>query len=485
MHRILCGIETEYGLHVDGRTAEDQIDDSMALVRSYPGECLASWDYRYESPRADLRGFTVDRLSEDPTDAQFDIGRARPAGYQVRSDRILPNGARFYNDHGHPEYATPECWSPYHAARHDKAGELAVLRAARAFAPNTTIYKNNTDFHGASYGTHESYLVPRSTGFDALYRSVVPMLIARQILCGAGKVGSETGAKCSYQLSQRADFFTELANPDTLYRRPIFNTRDEPHADPARWVRLHVIASDANMIENATRLKMALIQIALHLAIAGETPDWPVADPVRAIKEVSRDEAGDYRIDLSGRNWTTAEHVLESYCASMERLGPNEECAWAIERTRTLLDDLRNCPERFASRVDWAAKRALIESYMESEGLSWRDPALQSVDLAYSNVDPDEGLFHALEAMGRVERQPNDVELEASLHPSGLEERTRAYARGLAIEKFRDSIETACWRSITFKGPIEVELGPDKEYPQELEHAQSVERFIELLRGAP
>src|SRR2546423_14539909 len=131
--RILAGIETEYGLLVEGRGAEDQVDDAQAVVRSYPDHCFVGWDYRFESPRSDLRGFTQKRLSFDPDDAKFDYGRQRAGDQEVRSDRVLPNGARLYNDHGHPEYATPECWGLRELAQHDAAGELAMLKAAQAF----------------------------------------------------------------------------------------------------------------------------------------------------------------------------------------------------------------------------------------------------------------------------------------------------------------------------------------------------------------
>ncbi|RYG26795.1 peptidase, partial [bacterium] len=230
MTSILCGLDTEYGLLVEGRGAEDQIDDATAFVRATPDGRFVGWDYRGENPRADLRGFRLESLAFDPVDAQFDAGRTRAAPHEIRADRVLANGARFYNDHGHPEYATPECRSIFELARQDRAGEEFMLRAAQAYAAESDreirVYKNNTDFHGASYGTHESYLVPRSLGFETLFAACVPMLVARQVLVGAGKVGSETGTWVDYQLSQRADFFVEPANAETLYRRPVFNTRD-------------------------------------------------------------------------------------------------------------------------------------------------------------------------------------------------------------------------------------------------------------------
>lgn len=260
MISFVTGLETEYGCSVEGRGANTQIDDAQALVRSLPGERRVTWDYRVESPRQDLRGFRADRLEVDPVDAAFDEGKHYGPSEEVRADQILDNGARFYNDHGHPEYATPECRSLDDLVAHDRAGEAIVLQAARAYAESTgrqtTIYKNNTDYHGASYGFHESYLVPRDWGFERLYAALTPLLVARVIVCGAGKAVAESGRPCDYQISQRADFFSERASVDTLYRRPIFNTRDEPHSNPADWVRLHVIAGDANMMPSCTWRKV-------------------------------------------------------------------------------------------------------------------------------------------------------------------------------------------------------------------------------------
>lgn len=486
---ILAGIETEYGLLVEGRGAEDQVDDSMALVRGYPGECLAVWDYRYESPRADLRGFRLDRLAYDPEDAKFDRGRSHGKDQDVRSDRILPNGARFYNDHGHPEYSTPECLSLQELALHDCAGQIVVLRAARAFAEQTgkevRVYKNNTDFHGASYGTHEGYLVPREVGFERLFKDLMPMLIARQILTGAGKVGAESGRSATYQLSQRADFFMEAANAETLYRRPIFNTRDEPHGDPAKWIRLHVICGDANMIPSCSARKVGLVQLALHLCEAGTAPVWKIPDPVRAFQSISRDESHEFRVELDGRSWTNAYEILESYFAAAERtLDLDAELCDLIASCRRLLEDLRGDFGRFRRHVDWAAKRAMLEHFMEEEGTDWRDPSLVSFDLEYHNVDPEEGLHAALVQMGEVEPDPEPEALLARLE--GVREPTRALARGLAVHRFRDQIETASWRSIVFRvegEPVEVELPPNAEFPAQLAEAPDVGSFITMLRG--
>ena len=488
MQRILAGIETEYGLMLEGRDASDQVDDATDFVRSFDGSCLQGWDYRYESPRCDLRGFSVDRLAVDPVDAKFDVGHAARIDHDIRSDRVLPNGARFYNDHGHPEYSTPETWSLQELMLHDKAGELFVHRMGREMSSperRIRLYKNNTDYHGASYGTHENYLVPRDIGFEKLYRAVCPMLIARQVLCGAGKIGAETGRACAYQISQRADFFSEPFNVETLYRRPVFNTRDEPHAQPDQWIRMHVISGDSNMIGSCTRRKVGLVKLAIALALVDESPVWRIADPVRTFQSISRDETTEYRIDLEGRSWTTALDILESYLAAAEStLDLDDEFAGLINECRKLMGDIEERFEVFARSVDWAAKRLMLQRYMEEEGVDWDSPSLQAFDLEYHNIDPDEGLYHALVSMGEVEDPVAPDEIGSRLE--GCREPTRALARGLAVARFGTALKAACWRSLTFEvagSLVEVELDPTRSYPAQLADAPDVESFIQLLRG--
>lgn len=487
---IPAGLDTEYGFLVEARGAEDLVEDATEFVRAYPGPAFAGWDYRWESPRADLRGFRLDRLAFDPEDAKFDSGRSHGPAHEVRSDRILPNGARLYNDHGHPEYSTPECLSLKDVALHDAAGELAILRAARSLEKGmgrqVRAYKNNTDFHGASYGTHESHLVPRRFGFQPLFQAVLPMLVARQILTGSGKVGAESGPEATYQLSQRADFFVEPANAETLFRRPIFNTRDEPHGDAVDWIRLHVISGDACMIPGATARKIGLVRLALWLMERGEAPLWRLADPVRTFQSISRDETYAFRVPLEGGSWTDAYEIIDSYLAAADKvLDLDAEHRALIEECAGLLRDLRECPERFAKHVDWAAKRSVLETYMAEEGSDWRDPALRSYDLEYHNVDPDEGLHAALEEMGSVEAGPNWADRAAALEAPPND--TRALARGLAVSRFGKQLVTAGWRSLTFRidgREVDVPLAPDASYAKgALTEAFDVETFVRTLKG--
>lgn len=476
----VSGLETEYGCSVEGRGANTQIDDAQALVRSLPGERRVIWDYRPEAPRQDLRGFRADRLSIDPTDAAFDEGRHYGPAEEIRADQILPSGARFYNDHGHPEYATPECRSLDDLVAHDRAGEGIVLAAAKAYQASTgrevRIYKNNTDFHGASYGFHESYLVPRAWGFERLYAAIVPILVARIIVCGAGKVGAESGRPCDYQISQRADFFSERASVDTLYRRPVFNTRDEPHADPQQWVRLHVIAGDANMIPSCTWRKVGLVRLALALMAADRVPVFDLADPVQAFQSVSRDADRRFDIPLANRQTTTAYEILQAYFRAAQGLGIPE-----LERlkadTLPILDALPATPERVADRVDWLAKSSLLREVVVSSDLRWGSKELASYDLEYHNVDPDEGLYHALVAMGRIEDSVDPADMTP---PSD----TRAWARGLATAYAE--LEFASWGTLGFRidGRVEeVRLAPDRSY-QDLQPGMSVSDFIAAARAS-
>jgi proteasome accessory factor A len=240
------------------------------------------WDYDQEDPLVDARGFELDDEYDVP-DHQDNMA----------INKILPNGARFYVDHAHPEFSTPECSNVLDLIRYEKAGErilnLSRLGANQLIPPGRTIiiYKNNSDQKGNSYGYHENYLLDRRTPFQTIAERFMPFLVSRQIFCGAGKVGSENGAEhVPYQISQRADFFETEMGLDTMVKRPIINTRDEPHANRDRYRRLHVIIGDANMSEFTTYLKVGTALVVLHMIEEGFLPE-PLAlrNPVRALRD--------------------------------------------------------------------------------------------------------------------------------------------------------------------------------------------------------
>jgi proteasome accessory factor A len=264
MKRVF-GIETEYGITVDGARELDVVRESIEIVRSYTEHgSLMKWDYALEDPHQDARGFRAEELLQDTDEASYyEIDKARTLSFEeIKSDLVLSNGARFYNDHAHPEYSTPECSTLREIVAQDKAGERILAECARRRnqhlpeGEEARLYKNNTDFVGHSYGCHDNYLMSRMVPWDRLVRDVVPFLVTRQIFAGAGKLGVEgedqPGQPGVYQLAQRSDFFTVLCSIDTMNRRPIVNTRDEPHADAERYRRFHVIVGDSNMSEWAT-----------------------------------------------------------------------------------------------------------------------------------------------------------------------------------------------------------------------------------------
>lgn len=456
----MIGIETEYGIYVEGKGAQDLVAESTALVQAYPAPVAIGWDYRQEHPRRDMRGFTAEHLSIDPTDAQFEqSNRPHSTDVEVRSDRMLPSGARLYNDHGHPEFSTPECGNLHDLVVQDRAGERVMFtcaqqRQTRMGGGLVALYKNNTDFHGASYGTHESYLTRREIPFDTILSAMLPFLTTRQIFAGAGKVGVEqqnsagTGATGAlFQLSARADFFTTLASVDTLYNRPIVNTRDEPHSDPRKFRRFHVICGDANFCEIATFLKAGTTLLVLRLLEKGWRPEGvALRDPVSAIKQISRDQSFRWLAERQGGGTMGSVDIQRVYLtAAKEQLaGLSGETDLVIAEWEAVLNTLESDPLSLDGTLDWVTKRQLLDGFRDSEGMQWDDPTLQSLDLEYHNVDPEAGLYLGLEQEGHVRRITTDEEIARAVttppHSS-----PRAIVRGLAVQKFAPQMSAVTW----------------------------------------
>ena len=458
----LFGIETEYGITVEGKGASDLVSEARSVVNAYAGRHARPWYYRGEDPRSDMRGFHVDKLTQDPNDAQFDAPGQKPLpAEEERADRVLVNGARLYNDHGHPEYATPECATLLDLVTHDKAGEAVVWqcaqnRMAERGVGQVQIFKNNTDFHGSSYGTHENYLVKRDVPFGELLSGLLPFFATRILYAGAGKMGIEpNGDRGIFQLSQRADFFTEEASVDTLFRRPLVNTRDEPHADAREWRRLHVICGDANMSEYVNALKVGTTYLVTSLLERGWRPTVKLRNPVQAIKDVSRDASYKWLVDTDGRGRMPAVDVQREYLrAAQERLGGRgADTDWTLKEWASTLDALERDPFSLSDRLDWAAKRALLADYVEAEGLAWSDETLPSFDLAYSNIDPDEGLYHALVQEGQMLRLTTDADIHAA--QTHAPENTRAAIRGALVERFADNIGALGWNRVVLRTEAE------------------------------
>jgi Pup amidohydrolase len=449
----ILGIETEYAVQAAGPDP-DPIGASSALVNAYAASVSqrTAWDFEDESPGLDARGM--------PTMA----GMA-PMVETHLANTVLTNGARFYVDHAHPEYSSPECATPSEAVRYDVAGEWVLRAAMRAAVERglgsgpIVVYKNNSDGKGNSYGCHENFLVDREVPFGDVVRAMVPHLVTRIVYTGSGKVGAETGSArtrgVGFQLSQRAEFIEEVVGLETTLKRPIVNTRDEPHGDPRRYRRLHIIVGDANMSQVATFLKLgttALLLGALEdLGVAG-FPESP-ADPVRTIHEVSADLdlAGKFELAGGGRGsaldvQTQLYELAERYVGQggAECVGGDEEARQILTRWSAALSALRTEPESLATTVDWIAKRRLVEGYRARHGLEDGDPRLHALDLQYHDLRPERSLAQRAGLEELVD--PNDALAAVTEPPPD----TRAYFRGTCLAKFPDEIVTANWDSLVF-----------------------------------
>ena len=462
----LFGLETEYGITRSDLDTVDPVVESMELVRAYLVAAFERrWDYSGEDPHEDVRGFRVSGLEQDKEEDEFaKVDAHRPFSfYEMKSDLVLPNGARFYNDHTHPEYSTPECRSLRDLVAHDRAGERIVVRAAQRRnemlgGSYVQLYKNNTDFHGHSYGCHDNYLVLRSIPFTALVSGLIPFLVSRQVFTGAGKLGveaQETAFRPGLcQLSQRADFVETELSVDTMHNRPILNTRDEPHADRRRFRRLHLILGDANMCEYATALKVGTTRLVLELIERGKAPHIGLDDPVLAVKDISRDPSLKVPVRLDDGSTMSALDLQGLYCeAACRELGEqDEDTAWILREWDEVLRLLHHDRAQLIGRVDWVTKLWSLEAFAEAERLNWDDAWLTSLDLEYHNLDPERGLLLGLESDGRTTRLTTDAEIASAMR-AGPED-TRGGIRGLCVRRFAGDIKSVQWERIQFTGGV-------------------------------
>jgi proteasome accessory factor A len=437
--------------------------------RAHPG--FAPWDYGSEDPLQDARGFHLHTAGGDlvTNSATARAAAARRAGPGAA---LLVNGARLYVDHAHPEYSTPEVLGPAYAALWDKAGELVMARAVEAVARFDGVelapYKNNTDGKGASYGTHENYLVARSVPWDDLVRAVTPFLVTRTVFTGSGRVGlGQRTDAAGFQLSQRADFVEAQVGLETTLNRPIVNTRDEPHADPGRWRRLHVIVGDATMMDVATYLRcgtMALVLRALEAGAldAGFVAGVALAHPVEAFQQVSRDLTLGSRLELANGGWATALEIQQSYLEAFQRAGIADAGAYAgawaggqgdgwqgdvARRWEAVLEALGTDPMTAGGQVEWVAKYRLLEGLRQRSGIGWDHPKLRAADLQWTDVRPAHSLFAKVAAAGAVETLFDQAQVEwAAMNPPA---NTRAWAKGQAIGRLGEGVLAGGWDSIT------------------------------------
>src|SRR6201984_426681 len=415
----VMGTETEYGISVPGQPGANAMVTSSQIVNAYQAATAARarrarWDFEEENPLRDARGFDLTREAADSSQlTDEDLGLANV---------ILTNGARLYVDHAHPEYSTPECTNPRAAVVWDKAGERVMAEAAiRAGSMPTgatiQLYKNNTDNKGASYGCHENYLMSRATPFADLVRHLTPFFVSRQVVCGAGRVGrGADGRDEGFQISQRADFFEVEVGLETTLKRPIINTRDEPHADPEKYRRLHVIIGDANLSEVAAYLKMGTT--ALVLAMIEDkffSHDLSLEAPVADLRAVSHDPSLKYQVTLrDGRKMTALQlqteylELARKYVEDKYGTDADEMTLDVLSRWESVLTRRADDPMQLSRELDWVAKLELLEGYRRRDGLGWDAPKLQLIDLQYSDVRPERGLYNRLVTRGRMTRMTDE-----------------------------------------------------------------------------
>lgn len=496
------GIETEYGVSVPGQPHVNAMMTSTAVVTAYDGVAVGDrggvsrWDFQEEHPLRDARGYDMSRAEADPsqlTDEEFAL-----------ANLILTNGARLYVDHAHPEYSSPEVTTPWDAVLWDRAGQQIMAQAARAATAAgpfpIRLYKNNTDNKGASYGCHENYLMRRSTPFANIVRDLTPFFVTRQIFTGAGRVGrGQEGREPGFQISQRADFFEVEVGLETTLKRPIINTRDEPHADPERYRRLHVIVGDANMSEYATWLKMGTTSLVLSMiedaAIDGE---YVLHDPVREIHQVSHDPDLQHQLLLAdGRQMTAVQvqrlywEAARAYVDQRVDTASDTETIDILDAWHEVLDALENDRSVLVDRLDWLAKLRLLEGYRSRDGLDWKDARLALVDLQYSDIDSSRGLALRLESSGRLRRLTDDDQIHRAM--AAPPEDTRAYFRGECLRRYADSVAAASWDSVIFDIPghealqrvptLEPARGTRAHVGSILDSAPTAEALLERLRS--
>ena len=471
----LMGIENEYGLFLPedqysvGKVAQAIIDASAEITpsfrRTYTDDSLSDF----------LKDFSDQEVEEVIERFQIkEVDYREVLRILGSSGNMLSNGARFYVDLGHPEYSTPECLSAKELIIWDKAGERIVessrKKVEEALGIEIKIHKDNSDRHGTDFGTHENYLLEPSTFQQVTTPSkngkglqLINFLVARQIFCGAGKVGSEINDhEAGYQISQRADFIKFSWRRDT-FSRSIINTRDLPFADPQKFRRLHLILGDANLCEYSFFLKVGLTAIFLKMLeddFVSQTNSFlcqALKDPVISLKVISRDLSLKEPLPLENGKRLTGLNILEevvrlSYLYFEKVLPAQEEEKEVLKVAEFFIEKLRKNFLELYGYSDWVTKFCIIEKAQQKTAQSWDSPQLKRLDCRYHDLDRDSGLYFQLDRKGKIKHLVREEEiLQAIKRPP---ENSRAYLRGKCIEKFNQDISNVSWAFIRFSPKI-------------------------------
>lgn len=504
------GLETEFGVLRPSDPYANPVVLSSQVVEAYSAGAdapSARWDYAGEDPLADLRGGRLRRSAAHPSQLTDDPALPAPSGdaspvmrtadpppapwgSQARPSAVeealpqaaatvLVNGARLYVDHAHPEYSSPEVLTPHDALVWDRAGEVIARRAMAVLDDavgqgEIVLYKNNVDGKGAAYGSHENYLVRRGLPFEELAAILIPFLVTRPVLVGAGRVGiGQRSQRPGFQVSQRADYVESEIGLQTTFNRPIINTRDEPHANAARWRRLHVINGDANRFDVPIYLKVATIDLLLwFLEQAHSTGTFKdalaelsrlaiIGDPVEEHWAVSHDPTLTYELTTRAGTMSALavqRAYLEIISPAVTRAG-DPESQYALDLWRQGLVALeqwsRDGSGPAAHLVEWVAKYELCEGLRRRSGTGWDDARLAALDIQWADLRPGRSVVDKLDAAGRIHRLVTETEVEraADAPPKG----TRAAIRGSAINRY-PQIVGASWTCLVLDIPGHPEL---------------------------
>ena len=376
----------------------------------------------------------------------------RPVVAQHRSSNVFTaNASRLYLDVGsHPECATAECDSLSQLLAYDKAGERIFHRLSQqcdkalrndGFTGSTYLFKNNVDSRGNSYGAHENYLISRELALKSFGQQLLPFLITRQLICGAGKIADK-----KFVISQRADQVWEGVSSATTRTRPIINTRDEPHGDSHRFRRMHVIVGDSNMSEPTFALKVGSMLLVIEMLEAGfDLPDMELADPIAHIRDIAADPTGSTELNLAAGGTVTALEVQQRTLEAAKRWleqrpdegTPNEEMARVVDLWSRVLDAIAT--QDFSgvdTEIDWVIKRKLLTQFKDRLGCGWDHPKLAQIDLTYHDINPERGLFYVLERKGLAARWIDNAAIEEAVdNPPAT---TRAAIRGEFLSAVRE-----------------------------------------------
>ena len=427
-------------------------------------------------------------------------GRDEPPG----NGGFLFNSGRVYIDMGHIEYTTPECKSLFDLAAFDRAGERILQRALRSLGleKEASFLKNNIDhFTGATFGCHENYLIRRNVPFSTVViPALLPFLVTRQVFSGAGRVGSYDDSfyyygrddreddyredPVEFQISQRADHIVTEIYQWIQFSRAIINTRDEPLADHSRYRRLHLLMGDSNMSEYVTALKVGTTAMVLNLLERKIFPqDVGLGDPVWALKEISRDPTFKWILERKNGRTISAIDIQRCYLelAQQHLRGIDEESDWVLTEWERTLDGLEKDPMALTDRLDWVAKKWMLDMFVESEGLAWNDPWLQSLDLEFHNIDPKRGFFYDLEQKGMITRVLTDERIERACFEPPQDTRAKGRSEVVqALSKNRvryiidwDSVYLENEHHLSFRDPFSTYEEEVLEFIEEIKTASS------------